>query len=66
MRIFTKIVQTLFIIVGLVLTCFLALCWVKPEILVKAHQCIETNLLESGNYWVYLDSDRYYLACLLV
>ena len=48
MRIFTKIVQTLFIIVGLVLTCFLALCWVKPEILVKAHQCIETNLLESG------------------
>jgi len=48
MRVFTRIIQTLFIVVGLVLTCFLALCWVKPEILAKVYVCIETNLLESG------------------
>ncbi len=48
MRIFTRIVQTLFILVGLISVCFLAFCWVKPEILIKAHQYIETNLLKCG------------------
>jgi len=48
MRIFTRIVQTLFILMGLVLSIFLALCWVKPEILIKAQHYIETGLLKAG------------------
>ncbi len=48
MRIFTKIIQTVFILMGIVLVVFLALCWVKPEILLKASHYIETDLLKAG------------------
>jgi len=48
MRIFTRIVQIMFILAGLVLTCFLAFCWIKPEALIVMCKYIETNLLQSG------------------
>lgn len=48
MRIFTRIVQIIFILNGLVLTVFLALCWVKPEFLILAHNYIDKNLLKTG------------------
>lgn len=48
MRIFTRIVQTLFILIGLVSVCFLAFCWIKPEFLIRAQQYVEKNLLKSG------------------
>ncbi|MGB9642787.1 MAG: alkaline shock response membrane anchor protein AmaP [Candidatus Ratteibacteria bacterium] len=48
MRIFTRIVQTLFILAGIVLIFFLALYWIKPEILVRAQHYLEKNLLRAG------------------
>ncbi|MCM8822619.1 MAG: alkaline shock response membrane anchor protein AmaP [Candidatus Omnitrophica bacterium] len=48
MRIFTRIVQAIFILSGVTLVLFLALCWIKPELLIKASHYIETNLLKAG------------------
>jgi len=48
MRIFTRIVQTLFILAGLALILFFALYWVKPEILVRTQNYLEKNLLKAG------------------
>ena len=48
MRIFTRIVQTLFILAGLVIVFFLALYWIKPEILIRAQSYLEKNLIKAG------------------
>ncbi len=48
MRIFTRIIQTLFILIGIASVNFLALCWIKPEIIIRASHYIETNLLKVG------------------
>ncbi|MCM8825409.1 MAG: alkaline shock response membrane anchor protein AmaP [Candidatus Omnitrophica bacterium] len=48
MRIFTKIVQTIFVLCGIILVLFLAFCWIKPELLIKASHYIESNLLRAG------------------
>lgn len=48
MRIFTRLVQTIFILMGIVCVVFLALCWVKPEFIIKISHYIEANLLRTG------------------
>ncbi|MCM8759826.1 MAG: alkaline shock response membrane anchor protein AmaP [Candidatus Omnitrophica bacterium] len=48
MRIFTKIIQTIFILLGIATLGLLALFWIKPEIIVKVSHFIETNLLKTG------------------
>ncbi|MCM8764006.1 MAG: alkaline shock response membrane anchor protein AmaP, partial [Candidatus Omnitrophica bacterium] len=48
MRIFTRIVQTIFILAGITFVLFLALCWIKPELLIRSSHYIETNLLKTG------------------
>ncbi|MCM8764626.1 MAG: alkaline shock response membrane anchor protein AmaP [Candidatus Omnitrophica bacterium] len=48
MRIFTKIVQTMFVLCGIILALFLALCWIKTDFLTKASNYTETNLLKAG------------------